>query len=200
MVGRRRVESETSDDDESAVVEAAQRDPRDFAPLYERYVDLVYRYAFHRLGDRDRAADATGQVFLKALAALPRYRAESFRSWLFAIAHNVVIDAGQRTPIEYALPPAWDASDPGQTPEEAAIDRDERRRLGAMLRQLTPEQREVIELYLAGMTSQEIAAHLGRGLAAVRSLQWRAFTRLRRLRDQESAQPTAKESDCAVRR
>ena len=34
--------------------------------------------------------------FLRALAALPSYRAGSFRSWLFTIAHNVITDALRR--------------------------------------------------------------------------------------------------------
>jgi hypothetical protein len=43
----------------------------------------------------EAAEDATSLVFAKALAGLPSYRADgaTFRSWLFTIAHNVVIDA-----------------------------------------------------------------------------------------------------------
>src|SRR3954447_25452202 len=81
-------------EEDVCLVEAAKADPRDFAPLYARYVDSVYRYSFRRLGHPEAAADATSQVFAKALAALPNYRndSRSFRSWLFAIAHNVLID------------------------------------------------------------------------------------------------------------
>src|SRR5687768_11853835 len=80
-------------DEDARMVALAKRDPRAFAPLYDRYFDPVYRYCYRRLGDGETAADATAQVFAKALAALPRYRedAPSFRSWLFAIAHNVIV-------------------------------------------------------------------------------------------------------------
>ena len=186
MVGRRRAHEHPPELDEAALVAAAQCDPRAFAPLYERYFDPVHRYAVHRLGNAERAADATSQIFLKALAALPNYRAGSFRSWIFAIAHNVVVDAARRAKPEFALPEEWDPSDPAPTPEEAAIVRDDQQRLGRLLAQLTPEQREVIELRLAGLTGQEIAESVGRGLAATKSLQFRALASLKRLLETEA--------------
>ena len=81
-------------DGDARVVALAKSDPRAFAPLYARYFDPVYRYCYRRLGNPEAAADATSHVFAKALAALPGYRedAPSFRSWLFAIAHNVISD------------------------------------------------------------------------------------------------------------
>src|SRR5215213_5589126 len=71
-------------DDDAWVVRQAKSDPRAFAPLYSRYFDPVYRYCYRRLGHPEAAADATSQIFAKALAALPGYREEapSFRSWL----------------------------------------------------------------------------------------------------------------------
>lgn len=83
---------------DSVLVAAAQADRQAFAPLYDRYLDPVYRYCLRRLGSREAAEDATGQVFAKALAALPGYRDRSFRGWLFTIAHNVVGDAFRRPP------------------------------------------------------------------------------------------------------
>ncbi len=148
MAGLRRRTTEHPQDDEAALIEAAKRHPPAFAPLYERYFDLIYRYAYHRLGNQDRAADATSQVFIKALSALPAFRSGSFRSWLFTIAHNVVIDAAQRTKPEYALPAGWDRADPDPSPEDVAVGRDEHRRLAHLLSHLTTDQREVIELYL----------------------------------------------------
>ena len=88
--------NETGETD-AALAVRARVDREAFAALYARYVDPVYRYSLSRLGDREAAEDATSQVFVHALAALPRYREQgSFRSWLFAIAHNVVTDAGRR--------------------------------------------------------------------------------------------------------
>src|SRR5262245_35993467 len=82
-----------TDVDEATLVAQAKVDRRTFAPLYHRYVDAVYRYCDRCLGNRQLAEDATSLIFTKALAALSTCRDESFRSWLFAIAHNVIADA-----------------------------------------------------------------------------------------------------------
>src|SRR4051812_44637441 len=78
---------------DAVLVARSKVDPQTFALLYQRYVTAIYRYCYHRLGSAESAEDATSEIFLKALVALPRHRDnQSFRSWLFAIAHNVVTD------------------------------------------------------------------------------------------------------------
>jgi RNA polymerase sigma-70 factor, ECF subfamily len=165
--------------EEAAAVARARADPHAFAPLYDRYLDPVYRYCYRRLGSREAAEDATGVVFAKALAALPAYRDGSFRGWLFAIAHNVVADGHRRKRPEAPLEAAGDPPDRAPTPEEAALAADERRSVRALLAALPPDQRRVLELRLAGLTGAEIATALGRSVAAVKMLQLRAMTRLR---------------------
>jgi RNA polymerase sigma-70 factor (ECF subfamily) len=168
-------------DDDARLVLAAKLDPRDFAPLYGRYFDPVYRYCFRRLGHPEAAADATGQVFAKALAALPRYRddATSFRSWLFAIAHNVLVDETRaRRPIA-VLEAAAEVASAEPSPEEQALTAEVGRTIRGLLDRLTPDQREVMEFRLAGLTGPEIAVAVGRSLGSVKIAQVRAFARLR---------------------
>jgi RNA polymerase sigma-70 factor, ECF subfamily len=170
--------------DDAVLVAAAQRDPRAFEPLYARYADPVYRYCWRRLGDADAAADATSLIFIKALAALPRYRAGSFRSWLFSIAHNTVVDRLRSTRHDAPFDPAFDPVDPAPGPEELALAGDAGRQVRSLLGRLSTDQRHVVELRLAGLTDREIAAALGRNLPAVRMLQTRAVARLRTLMGQ----------------
>lgn len=66
---------------EATLVAKAQCDPQAFADVYNRYFEPIYRYCYHRLGDREAAEDATSQVFLQVYVALPRYQeAGTFRS------------------------------------------------------------------------------------------------------------------------
>jgi RNA polymerase sigma-70 factor (ECF subfamily) len=58
---------------------------------------------------------------------------------------------------------------------------EERRSLRALLDRLTPDQREVVELRLAGLKAVEIAATVGKDRNAVDALQFRAVARLRSL-------------------
>ena len=162
-----------------AIVARAQHDPRAFAPLYDRYLDPIYRYCYRRLGNREAAEDATSAIFARALAALPSYRDGSFRAWLFVIAHNIVIDTHRRRRPEQPLAGAFEPVDRDPTPEEAALASDARQSLRDLLAVLPADQRRVLELRLAGLTGAEIAQVLNRSVAAVKMLQLRAMTRLR---------------------
>jgi RNA polymerase sigma-70 factor (ECF subfamily) len=177
-------------DRDARLVALANSDPRAFAPLYARYFDPVYRYCYRRLGHPEAAADATSHVFAKALAALPGYRedAPSFRSWLFAIAHNVITDdLRARRPVAPIDAAAYVAAT-GPSPEEAVLTDEAGCTVHRLLAQLPPDQRQILELRLAGLTGPEIAAALGRSLGAVKIAQVRAFARLRATFDSSSAE------------
>jgi len=169
-------------------IAAAQRDAAAFAPLYEAYVDLVWRYAMSRLGDPHRAADVTSTTFQKALAALPAYQPQrrgegtTFRSWLMTIARNAVIDEIRRerpaTPLDDPAAQRW-LIDTRRGPEEQVVARDERRRVERALARLPDAQRQIVELRLIGMKGAEIATMLGMTESAVKTAHHRAYTRLR---------------------
>ncbi|MGH2535162.1 MAG: RNA polymerase sigma factor [Thermomicrobiales bacterium] len=176
--------------DEAILVARAKRDRAAFADLYDRYLDRVYRFCVVRLGSRESAEDATRLIFTKALDALPACRDDAFRPWLFAIARNVVADCHRiACPLEL-LDAAYDVSDPAPRPVELAERADDIRFVHALLTHLPPDQRDVVELRLAGLTGPEIAVTLGRGHGAIRIAQYRAYTRLRALIDDSTAEET----------
>jgi RNA polymerase sigma-70 factor (ECF subfamily) len=166
---------------DEALVRAARADLAAFAPLYNRYHDAIYGYSLRRLGDREAAGDATSLTFTRAMTALHRFRGGSFRAWLFAIAHNVVIDAVRRRRFHDDLDAAGPIADRQPSPEDHAVASDQRRHLVDALAKLTPDQRTVVELRVAGLTGPEIATALGLSLGSVKSLQFRAYARLRAL-------------------
>lgn len=178
MAAGERTPTELSDEQ---LAVRAQRDPAAFAPLYRRYVTAIYAFCFQRLGNRELAEDATSQTFVKALAALPGYRSNAFRAWLYAIARNVVIDL-QRDRPTLALDAAPLAV--GDDPEAEVLQRASELDVRRLLAQLTPEQRDVVELRLAGLKGPEIAAALDRSPGSVRALQFRAYQQLRNLLQQ----------------
>ncbi|MBX3071233.1 MAG: sigma-70 family RNA polymerase sigma factor [Thermomicrobiales bacterium] len=174
---------------EARQIELAKHDPAAFAPLYEAYVDHVWRYAMSRLRDEERAADVTSQTFIRAIAAISSFGSReprgdhAFQSWLIAIARNVVVDEVRRNPM---LAPLDDADagalmDKGQTPEEAAEALSERIRIRQALSHLPDNQRKIVELRAAGLKGAEIADLLGMSVAAVKTANHRAYSRLRDL-------------------
>src|SRR5437660_1306430 len=89
----------TSLESEDLLVEAAKLDRAKFAELYERHVDGIYSYLRVRANHEQDAADLTQQVFLQALAALPRYQSGKtpFAAWLYRIARNTAINHARRS-------------------------------------------------------------------------------------------------------
>jgi RNA polymerase sigma-70 factor (ECF subfamily) len=167
--------------DDAGLVARAKRERQEFTPLYRRYIGPVYRYCYYRLGSREDAEDATSQIFTQALAGLAGCRDESFRSWLFAIAHNVVTDRHRARRVHESLSDAGEIVDPVSSPETTAISSADADAVLALLEKLVDDQRRVIELRFVGLTDFEIGSVLGRSPGAVRSIQFRAVARLRSL-------------------
>jgi RNA polymerase sigma-70 factor, ECF subfamily len=164
--------------DDATLVDAARADPEQFALLYERYVGPVFRYCYVQLGSRAAAEDATSEVFLKALAALPRFRGGSIPAWLFRIARNTAIDHYRgRRPVT-SIEDEYDLAGGERTPEEAALGAEARVALRAALAALPDDQRAAVVLGLAGWSGEQIGAALGRSRTAVYMLRVRALARL----------------------
>jgi RNA polymerase sigma-70 factor, ECF subfamily len=168
-------------DDEANLIARAQRDRQQFALLYRQYLPHVYRYCYRRLGSPEAAEDATSQIFSQALAALPRFQSGSFRAWLFTIARHVVIDEVRRTRPASSLEVAATLIDPAPTLDDVVIQAEVGQTIAAVMSQLPPAQRQVLELRLAGLTAVEIAEVMGRSNGTIRNLQHRTLVRLREL-------------------
>ncbi len=166
-------------------IAAARRDPRAFAPLYDRYAVAIYRFCYRKVGDPDVANDLTAQIFVKAIERLDRYgprAGATFRSWLFAIARNTVTDRWRRhRPTQPLDPVAHTLIDRDPGPEQQAIDADNLAHLSATLDALPDKQRAIVELRLAGLTTAEIMAALNMSEPAVKFAQHRAYRHLREL-------------------
>lgn len=150
--------------------------------LIRSYYDEIYRFAYRQVGSKDDAMDLTQSIFIAMLRALPGYREEraSFRTWLYRIASNKVIDARRRArpdpvPIdELELPAAVDFA--------AQIhDRELLERIEAYVSGLDTREQAVFRLRLYGEKSfPEIAEALGEQEAAVKSRYYRILGRLRK--------------------
>ena len=175
------------DPDERGLLERASRaDPEAIGALYDRYVDRIYNYIYHRVGQADLAEDLTSQVFARMLEAIREGRAwrTSFSGWIYRIAHNLVIDHYRRrgraafVELEEASPLLSDEADPLRKVEA----RLESEHLRAALGKLTEEQAEVIALrFLDEFSIAEVAAMMNKTEGAIKALQYRAVLALRRV-------------------
>jgi RNA polymerase sigma-70 factor, ECF subfamily len=180
-----------SDLSEAEVVACAQRGEAEaVGRLYEAHQAAIFRYLWLRLGEREMAEDLTGEVFIRMLEALPRYRPSRtpFRAWLYRIARNLAIDHGRRaahfSPVALEEAPA--DPDPVGDPALQVDDRLSLKALRAGLAGLEAAQREVVTLrFLAGLSLRETAAVVNKTEAAVKALQHRGLASLNQMLNQK---------------
>lgn len=171
--------------DEAELVAAAKRDPAEFGPLYERYVDQIYRFAYRRTGNHADAEDVTSQTFQQALAALPSYewRGLPFGAWLYRIASNIIYRRGRTSSREVTVEDATVfAQDDvtGNDPADLIGIRADAEELLAAIRTLPEDQQKALILKFArGLRNREIGEKLGRSEGAVKQLVHRAMINLR---------------------
>ncbi len=66
-----------------------------FGEIYEEYVDQIFAFILRKTSDREIAEDLTSQVWMKAMKGLEKFsdkQGASFKSWIYRIANNSVID------------------------------------------------------------------------------------------------------------
>jgi RNA polymerase sigma-70 factor (ECF subfamily) len=173
--------AETPLDDRLAI--EARMDAQAFAPLYERHIERVYRYLRARGANDDAAAELTALTFERALSHIDRYRpgGSGFGPWLLRIARNAFIDAGRRQRSRSLdLDEVARVTDPGRSPEDAAIAAEERRWILSLVMQLPDVQRDALALRFAGgLSSREIATVIGKSEAATKKLLTRSLAALK---------------------
>lgn len=165
-------------EEERQVVEAAQRDRRQFVKLYERHFERVYAFALRRLGRREEAEDVTSEVFHRALSNIEKFewRGAPFAAWLFQIAHNEISNRRQRAAREKGNPITKDPEAKGAGAEE--IER--RAQIFRLVNDLPEAQQQVVRMRFAEEKSiREIACAMKKSEGAVKQLQFRALESLR---------------------
>jgi len=85
-------------DDAQLLLATAQGDADAFARFYRRHLPVVVGFCLRATGDREFAADLTGEVFAVALASCGRYvaRHDSAAPWLIGIAQNKLRESRRR--------------------------------------------------------------------------------------------------------
>jgi RNA polymerase sigma-70 factor (ECF subfamily) len=169
--------------DEAVVERVARSDEGALAELYDRYGRVAYALALRVVRDRALAEDVVQEAFLSAWRTAAAYEPTRAKpsTWLLTLVHRRAVDLVRREERRRGDPlPEKDAAH-GETTDEAAWLREQRRVVQHALAQLPAEQREALELaYFGGYTQSELAERLGQPLGTIKS---RMFTGLRRLRD-----------------
>jgi len=174
--------------DEELVRKAQKGDRTAFEELVRRTSRLVFARLYLGTGDRHRAEDLLQETWLFAYRALHRLKDPArLRSWLLAIAQNVLAEAGRRQGrLKRAPPPRAEAHVLAELPSSEpspALDAeraDMHDRILAVLRSLPEEYRLPLTLrYVTGADYETIATQLGLSNGALRGLLHRGLKVLR---------------------
>jgi RNA polymerase sigma factor (sigma-70 family) len=151
----------------------------DFERLYAAEAQGLFAFLAYRTGDRALAEDLLADAFERALRSRVRYdrRRGSPKTWLYAIALNLLRDHARRAAAEGRALERVPVPSEGFDPFSGVDARDE---LGRALAALSAEEREAIALrFGAELTVPEIAAVLGEPLTTVEGRVYRALRKLR---------------------
>ena len=146
--------------EEYLLVKAAQKNPRRFSVLYERYYRQMFLFIYKRVDEEENAADVTSQVFLKAMLSLEKYqfRGLPFSAWLYRIAINEVNQYFRETRNQRTV--SMESRDLPLLMEEVEEPSDDAaiQRMLSVMQALSPEEVEMIELrYFEKMPFREVA-------------------------------------------
>ena len=170
----------------AALVTLAQGGDADaFGLLYERYVDLVYRYIYVRVGSSHVAEDLTSETFIRALRRIDSFswQGKDIAAWFVTIARNLITDNAKsaRFRMEVTTADMIDADRRVDGPENEVLAHLRDTRLFEAIRTLKPEQAECLVLrFMQGMSLAETALVIGKSEGAVKQLQLRAVRALHR--------------------
>ena len=177
-------------------------DPDLFDAFYSEHLEDLQRFVARRVGDRERAADLTAEIFLAAIDSAHRYQPRGTpKSWLYGIARVLVADDRRRRGRERAREERLRGSALLDEEEAARIDARidsaaQSRRLYAAMDRLPEAERAVLELVaIDELTVAEAAAAVGVRAGTARVRLYRARRKLRTELEADANPPSKSEEE-----
>ncbi|WP_328425933.1 RNA polymerase sigma factor [Streptomyces sp. NBC_00443] len=171
------------------VARAAAGDRDAFGTLYNEHRAEVFAFLHKRTRDRSLAEDLTQDVFVRALGRLSTFtatRGAGFAGWLAVIARNIYLDyvKSARSRLEVSVAEMYDGDVRDRSAEASALREldiaEASATVTAAMQGLTAYQRKCVALrYIDELSVPEVAARLGKGEGAVKTLTFRAMTTMR---------------------
>ncbi len=167
---------------ENLVFKSQKGDQEAFAKIYDLYVTPIYRYIFYKVSDSD-VEDLTEILFLKAWENIRKYKKRkntSFKSWLFRIAHNLVVDHYRLNREHASLDPWISDTKKEADPARLAQDSLNNEQLKMAISKLKRGYQQILILkFINDLSNTEISEVLKKSEGSVRILQFRALKALK---------------------
>lgn len=163
-----------------------------FNRLYNKYHQDLFKFLFYMVKSREQAEDLVQEVYIRVLKSYQNFKGESSeKTWLYAIARNVAIDAFRKQKgwkermLDKIELPSLQIKDGAPLPDEIAFQREELRLMYHCLEKCNLDQQSVIILrYIQELSIQETAEVLGWKESKVKTTQHRAVKHLKSLMEE----------------
>ena len=158
-------------------------DPQVISAVYDTYFPVVFRFVRYRISDEAVAEDVTSEVFVRLLEASKKKRGpeRNLKSWLLTTASHIVNDHLRHVYRRQTVELSDTMTDNGFLPPERFDEREQHRIVRDAIKQLTPEQQNVLSLrFGAGCSLEETAKVMKKKVNAIKALQFRAVAALNR--------------------
>jgi RNA polymerase sigma-70 factor (ECF subfamily) len=157
--------------DEELMLAYREGDTGAFETLYKRHRGALFRFVLRSIKQRSSAEELFQEVWIRVIEARSRYSPQArFTTWLYTIAHNLLVDHWRRkglSLVQLDEEPAVAAPD---NPAKQAEARETLARLLHAIEALPAAQREAFLLHEeGGLSVAEIAAVTGAGEEAAKS-------------------------------
>lgn len=170
--------------DEELMLAYGGGDAGAFETLYRRHRAGLFRFVLRSVRARAVAEELYQEVWIRAIEARARYVPKAkFTTWLYAIAHNLLVDHWRRAGLQLV---ALDEAVAANTPDPARQleGRQALQRFAAALEALPIAQREAFLLHEeGGLTVAEIATATGSNEEAAKSRLRYAMAKLKAATD-----------------
>ncbi len=157
--------------------------------IYETYYKKMYNFLYLHTGDRMAAEDLAAEVFEQACKGIRRfeYRGIPISSWLYRIAHNLMVDYLKRRG-RYRMHSIETDGAPVLFDQDATDSVARQDEIARALCKLTDEQQRVLLLrHIEGHSVASAAEIMGKRENAIRALEFRALHSLRRIMNKDGS-------------
>ena len=172
--------------DEELMLAYRHGDAGAFETLYRRHRGALYRFMLRAIKQRSSAEELFQEVWIRVIEARSRYAPQArFTTWLYTIAHNLLVDHWRKKGLALASLDTQDVSVESANPARQAEGRESLARFLQALEALPAAQREAFLLHEeSGLTTAEIAAATGSNEEAAKSRLRYAMAKLKAALDE----------------
>ena len=168
-----------ADPDQALMLQYARGNTRAFELLYSKHKGPLYRYFVRQIYDQQLAEDLYQETWSRVIKAASKYQAKAkFTTWLYRIAHNIIIDHVRAKKPESSFTDTFEAGQDSESiasclsesPEQQLQQQKKALLLKDCVNDLPPVQQEAFLLNMEmGFTAATIADIAGATIEATKS-------------------------------